>query len=218
MKLSTDAVLLGVFANVAGARSILDIGTGSGVLALMLAQRCTAEITGIDIDPGSVEDARENFRNSPWKNRLTAVHQRVQEFARETGQKFDRVISNPPYFENSKHSPYISRNRSKHTVLLSFRDLISATVLLLEEKGACSFILPADAEPGFHNTAVHAGLSLHRRMLVFPRISAQANRVLLEYRKGQASGVEQTSLAIRMGDHEFTPEYKAYTRDFYINF
>lgn len=218
MKLSTDAVLLGVFAGVENARTILDIGTGSGILALMLAQRCAAEVTGIDMDQGSVEDARQNFENSPWESRLHLVHDRIQDHARSTQQKYDAIVSNPPYFENSKRSPYISRNQSKHTSMLSFRELIAITASLLNKNGSCSFILPADAESNFRMLASHAGLYLHRKMMIYPRKSKPHNRLLLEFKKENATPVKQESLIIRMEENTFSPEYKNYTRDFYLDF
>jgi len=218
MKLSTDAVLLGVFADGSGASNILDIGTGSGILLLMLAQRCEAEITGIDMDQGSVEDAIQNIENSPWKNRIHLIHERIQEYSNRTLEKYDAIVSNPPYFENSKRSPYISRNQSKHTAMLTFQELVAISASLLNKKGCCSFILPADSESNFSNLASHAGLFLHRKMQVYPKKSKEYNRVLLEFKKTKITAIEQASLIIRMEDNTFSPAYKEYTRDFYLKF
>ena len=218
MKLSTDAVLLGAFTALPAPRTILDIGTGSGIVALMFAQRCDAEITAIDIDEASVEDARQNFRESPWSNRLYALNQSLQEFANNPAGQFDVIACNPPFFMNSQPSPYPGRNLSKHAVKLSLPVLIPLVRFLLHPKGSCSFIIPAENDGSFHEKACSNNLHLHRKKWIFPKAVKKANRVLLEYRPIESSGPEESTLVIRHPDNSFTAEYKQFTRDFYLNF
>jgi len=217
MKLSTDAVLLGIFSRVSHPEHILDIGTGSGILALMLAQRSEAIIVGIDIDKGSVEDAKRNFEESPWKSRISAFHQSLYDFTRTCGQKFDLIVSNPPFFENSKRSPYHSRNISRHDEQLCFHDLILAVKSLLKTRGTCSFIIPASEEINFQKIATGNNLYLLRKKLVYPKKAKNENRVLLEYSQIDSGPVEESFLIIRNEDNSFTQEYIDYTMEFYLN-
>jgi tRNA1Val (adenine37-N6)-methyltransferase len=218
MKLSTDAVLLGAFAGLAGARHVLDVGTGSGIVALMVAQRCPAMVTGIDIDGPSIEDARENFGKSPWSHRLKAEHQSLQEFSQAPGQKFDVVVSNPPFFSNSQRSPVRVRNLSRHDIHLSLTAMIPLITNVLQPGGSCSFIIPADKGALFDQIANNNGLGLLRKTSVFPKASRAANRLLLEYRHDRWGGHEEETLVIRGENGNFTEEYRNYTRDFYLNF
>jgi tRNA1Val (adenine37-N6)-methyltransferase len=218
MKLSTDAVLLGVFAGLRNTGTILDIGTGSGIIALMLAQRCDAQITGIDIDEGSVEDARQNFRESQWSDRLCAIHQNFQEYARNSLEKFDLIVSNPPYFMNSLRSPISSRNISKHNEGLSYPELVLYAHSLMKEDGSCCFIIPAKEGEYFCKMAAGKGLHASMKKWVQPRKSKKANRVLLELRAVHCGPAEETTLAIRNEDDSFTAEYQGFTKDFYLKF
>ncbi|MCD4665845.1 MAG: methyltransferase [Bacteroidales bacterium] len=107
MKVGTDAVLLGAWTDISETNNILDVGTGSGIVATILAQRSEANIDAIDIDKGSIDDAENNFDNCPWKNRLTAIHSSLQEYVKFTSKKYDLIVSNPPFFSNSLKSPCI---------------------------------------------------------------------------------------------------------------
>ena len=115
MKVNTDAVLLGAWVNPSKPKKILDIGTGCGVIALLLAQRFDGRISGIDLDEGAIMDAKINFAESPWPERLKAIHQDFNIFSASSDQRFDLIVSNPPYFENSLRSPKHDRNISRHT-------------------------------------------------------------------------------------------------------
>ncbi|MBQ6583784.1 MAG: methyltransferase, partial [Alistipes sp.] len=140
MKVGTDGVLLGAWADCSSASSILDIGTGTGVIALMLAQRSSARhIVGVDIDTAAVECAAANFAASPWAERLTAVESSVQEFG---GERFDLIVSNPPYFVDSLHSPDGQRTVARHTTELTFETLDCSVCRLLADGGRFALILP----------------------------------------------------------------------------
>ncbi|MCL1849891.1 MAG: methyltransferase, partial [Bacteroidetes bacterium] len=146
MKVGTDAVLLGAWMPVPeNCKTVLDIGSGCGVISLMLAQRTDAKIIGVDIDEKSVKEAQRNAEISPWKDDVQFIHENIVDFAQKTTQKFDMIVSNPPFFENSLKSPEISKNISKHNVTLSLNELIDAVEIFLSENGRFGVILPIEA-------------------------------------------------------------------------
>ncbi|MFH1121106.1 MAG: methyltransferase [Bacteroidota bacterium] len=218
MKVGTDSVLLGAWAKLENSLSILDIGTGCGLLALMAAQRSEALITAIDIDPVANGSAAANFRISPWAGRLTARCIRVQDFQNETeAGNFDHIISNPPFFINSLKAPDPERSNARHNDLLPIEDLVKAVVKLLSPEGRFSLILPVQESIVFTDLANVAGLFLVSVITVIPKTGKEANRMLLEFGMQQMN-VETSALTIRDASGEFTTEYKKLTRDFYLNF
>lgn len=218
MKLSTDAVLLGAFAPVDGVRDILDIGTGCGVIALMLAQRCPADIKAIDIDPGSVADAQENFTGSPWHDRLEAIRSSLQEFATAEGRKFDLIVCNPPFFQNSLRSPHPDRNLARHDEQMSLAMLAHYLDALLQDQGKCCVILPDSEEKNFGELMGTKGLTPSRRRAILPGASKKVNRVLLEYSRTALSFLEEEPLVIREEEGHFSAAYREFTKDFYLAF
>jgi tRNA1Val (adenine37-N6)-methyltransferase len=138
MKVGTDAVLLGAWADVTCAETILDIGTGCGLIALMAAQRSNAHITAIDIDESTTLQSKENFLSSPWHDRLEAIH--IEQF--QPDYLFDLIICNPPFFKNALKTPFHERNLARHNDSLSFESLVSHVNILLSENGKFFFILP----------------------------------------------------------------------------
>lgn len=216
MKVGTDGVLLGAWTRVLpGDKRILDIGTGTGVVALMLAQRAAkAHITGVDVE--SVAEARENADASPWGARLDFVQCPVQEFASD--ERFDLILSNPPFFVDSLTCPNAGRTIARHAVMLPFGELRDAAVRLLADRGRFAVILPAPQADSFINLC-RGSLSLCRRTDVLTRPGRPPKRTLLEFMCGEPSTPELLELTIGTGEHEcYTPEYCALTRDFYLKF
>ena len=145
MKVGTDGVLLGAWTNTDNANRILDIGTGTGLIALMLAQRSTANITAVDAEANACEQAKINFYDSPWADRLQLVHSKIQDF--HSDQLFDLIVSNPPYFSGYYSSDNLSRDISRSAdILLPYEDLIAVAQRLLKEDGRLSLILPANQQ------------------------------------------------------------------------
>lgn len=219
MKVGTDGVLLGAWVGVGAAdRRVLDVGTGTGLIALMLAQRTVeARITGVDV--GCVAQARQNADASPWGCRIELVRCPVQEFA--PGELFDLIVSNPPFFTESLTCPDPGRTTARHTVSLSFEELRDAALRLLTSAGRLALILPDTEAPRF--VAVCAGaLTLVRRTDVRTTPRRPAKRVLMEFvrSESQAPGSPLCSeLVVGTGEHEqYTPQYRALTRDFYLKF
>ncbi|MDP2113785.1 MAG: methyltransferase, partial [Bacteroidota bacterium] len=143
MKVGVDGVLLGVWANVSGAKRILDIGTGTGLIALMMAQRnADARIDAVEIEPDAFQEAVYNIQQSPWNERIQIELCSFQEFAGKAGLKYDLIVSNPPYFTNGHKAPLENRATARHSDSLSLGDLISGAIGLLNETGKIALVLP----------------------------------------------------------------------------
>ncbi|MCQ2193645.1 MAG: tRNA1(Val) (adenine(37)-N6)-methyltransferase [Paludibacteraceae bacterium] len=216
MKVGTDGVLLGAWADVASASRILDIGTGTGLISLMLAQRQPgAQITAIEIDEAATQQAQENFDLSPWTDRLTCLHISLQNFLKEEGARFDAIVSNPPYFNNSLKNPDKQRSTARHTDTLSYAELMQASSLLTE-RGHLSVILPTQAEEEILDAARQAHLHCSRKTDVRPKIEAAPKRILLEFRKDFTT-TNKSELTIEIERHVYTPEFKQMTEAFYLD-
>ena len=218
MKVGTDGVLLGAWAAVRPQdRRMLDIGTGTGLIALMLAQRAPgAHVTGVDID--DIAQARENAAASPWSGRVAFAQCPVQEF--ETPEPFDLIVSNPPLLVDSLPGPDPGRPAARPAVPLPGADLRAAVLRLLAPGGRFAVILPT-AEAERFLTICTGRLALARRTDVRTTPRHPAKRVLMEFvRAARPAAVPEVSeLVVGTGEHEcYTPEYRALTRDFYLKF
>lgn len=213
MKVGTDGVLLGAWAQVDTARHILDIGTGTGLISLMLAQRSNARIKAIDIDVDAVEQARSNVAASPWKDRIEVEWQDICHFTSEP--LFDVIVSNPPYFVDSLKCPDGQRNAARHTDTLDFRDLIASATRLLHPEGAFSVIIPTDGKEYFLTIATRYGLHLSRQTLIHTTPGADPKRVLLTFKLFSNECVTD-DLTIELSRHVYSKEYIALTKDFYL--
>ena len=216
MKVNTDAVLLGSWAVHPDPKTILDIGTGCGVIALMLAQRTYAKITAIDIDKGAIEDASQNFDNSPWASRLEAVNLDFAHY--QSDHKFDLIVSNPPYFENSLKSPFSERNLSRHNDHLNHQQLLSGCTELIKDDGIFAVILPTDVFAKFESEALVNKLFLHRICHIRPTEHKAPNRILAEFRKSIAIQNVIDELVLFHPNRKPTDAYKKLTSDFYPAF
>lgn len=216
MKVGIDGVLLGAWTDVKEAGRILDIGTGSGLIALMLAQRSHADITAIDIDGDAVIQARENFESSPWNNRLIAQQIPLQEFVLYSKSGFDLVVTNPPFFVNSMKAPDNQRNTARHTDTLTHIELIDCVVKLLNKNGRLCLILPVKEGEDCINYALSIGLYCQKRVTIYPKPGAEAKRLLIElsYRK---TACNYSNLTIETGErHRYTEDFIALAKDYYL--
>ena len=215
MKVGTDGVLLGAWAACDGAKRILDIGTGTGVISLMLAQRNTeAKIYAVEIDETATRRARSNFDMSPWAERLDVECCAVQAF--NPNEKFDLIISNPPYFVDSLLPPDAKRSTARHTHDLSFEELDKAVCSLLEEDGRFALILPLTE---FEKYLAITQLHLTRRCDVYPVVGGVVKRVMGEFEKSIKTELKHEDVAIENGGRGlYTDEYRELTKDFYLKF
>lgn len=220
-KVGVDGVLLGAWADVADAKKVLDIGTGSGLIALMIAQRNSdAEIQTIEIDKESTAQAQENFRISQYSDRITIKNIDFKKFS-PTNEKFDHIICNPPFFVNSLHSPENKRTVARHSVCLTHEELLTNAMNLLCEKGKISLILPVTEGENVQMFAKNIGLILNRSTKVFPKENKPAKRILLEFilkQNIENKKFTATNLILETQQcGEYTKEYSELVKDFYLN-
>lgn len=217
MKVGTDGVLLGAWTPLhPEPKRILDVGCGTGVIALMMAQRTSqTTITALDIDPDCVAETRENADRSPWGECIETRCVPVQEFEADP---FDLVVSNPPYFVDSLRSPDAGRTTARHTDSLRFEELIEASLRLLKPAGRLAVVLPVEEGERFLRLASEY-LWLERRLEVQTTPRRPVKRLLMLFSRRQpATGPLVERLVIQSGPEEFTPEYRTLTGDFYLKF
>lgn len=214
MKVGTDGVLLGVLAQVETAQSVLDIGTGTGLVALMLAQRNpTTCIDAIEIDADAAAQATQNVAQSPWKHiNIQAVS--LQDYA--PNKQYSLIVSNPPYFVNSLKAPQVARNTARHTDTLSFADLLAGVNRLLLPLGTFWVILPHDAEAAFCTLAAQQALYPYQKVHVFPRADKPAKRIVMGFVRGKTSCAEQDLVIENEQRHSYTPAFAQLTAPFYL--
>ncbi|MFT5641208.1 MAG: tRNA1Val (adenine37-N6)-methyltransferase [Cyclobacteriaceae bacterium] len=218
MKVGTDGVLLGAWANTNGAKSFLDIGTGTGLIAIMLAQRTNnnSTIDAVEIDSSSYQQAVNNFSDCPWSDRIKAFHSSFQDFVANTNAKYDCIVSNPPYFINSLKAKSESRTKARHADGLPFEDLIEGAKNLLNPEGKFSVILPVAEGDHFIRLARIAGFSLSKRIEVLPNPGKPAKRLLIELTLANSDTAE-TQICVENGQrHVYSPEYIELCKDFYL--
>lgn len=218
MKVGTDGVLLGAWVSLdPDPRSILDIGAGTGLIALQLAQRSIAEtIDAIEIDTDAYEQCVENFENAPWADRLFCYHASLQEFAMELeDESYDLIVSNPPFYTDDYKPNDSARNTARFTDTLPFEHLIGAVHQLLSEDGIFATILPIKEKNHFISLASDAGLYPKRICTVKGSITSEEKRVLLEFSFTEMPP-EHESLTLELARHEYTEAYLNLVRDFYL--
>lgn len=216
MKVGTDGVLLGTWTDVSSSSQILDIGTGTGLIALILAQRCqTAQIKALDIDNKAIEQARENILASPWKENIEPLLQDIRTFV--PNSSFDTIVSNPPYFIQSLKCPDEQRNTARHTDTLDTETLLTKVAELLTPNGRFSIILPAEQTDNLIELASHSGLYLSRHTSVITRPGLPPKRALMEFSKSAVS-CQTNELLIELSRHVYSQEYIELTKEFYLKF
>lgn len=217
MKVGTDGVLLGAWALVDEATNILDIGTGTGLIAVMLAQRtANAQIHGVEIEEASYGQAVENMQASPWADRLQAFHTPIQEFRIEHQGKYDLIVSNPPFFTGGNLSFSEDRNTVRHTIKLSHKDLLSAVRGLLSAKGKFCLILPYIEGLRFCELAATYQLYCTRMTEVHPKAEKPVERLLLQLEKTRKPQEVDQLVIQHEKRNDWTIEYQELTRDFYL--
>ena len=219
MKVGTDGVLLGAWVNVASAASVLDVGTGTGLIALMMAQRSEASIKGIEIERKAAEEATMNVLNSPWHERIQIINTSFQDFVKGNPSSFDLIVSNPPFFTNSKKSKCELLAMAKHNYMLPTADLVKGAAQLLKTDGKLAVIIPAGSARTFEELAVKEQLHIVRKTEVRPNSWKEPHRHLLEFGRMGGTTPETDTISIHNDDGcDFTPQYKTLTREFYLNF
>ncbi|HFA50810.1 MAG TPA: methyltransferase domain-containing protein, partial [Bacteroidetes bacterium] len=218
MKVGTDGILLGAWADVAGAASILDIGAGTGLIAIMLAQRTeTAKITAVEIDPAACGQAAQNMANSPWADRLEAVRQSIQDFSKlSAGKEFDLIVSNPPFFTGGTFSQSQDKASVRHTIKMPHGDLLSAVRSLLAKKGKFCAVLPYLEGLRFKELAATYGLYCTRTTAVKPLKNKPVERLLLQFEKSEKETLLAELVIQTGGANSWTEDFRELTGAFYL--
>lgn len=218
MKVGTDGVILGAWADVEGER-ILDIGAGTGLIALMAAQRRPeSRVDAIEPDRGAFLQAEENVRQSPWSDRIALFDNTLQCFREAEQAVYDRIVSNPPYFIASLKNPDGARSAARHADSLPCADLAAHVARLLKPGGKFSVILPHPEARVFVATAATHGLYRNRKLNVIAVPGGPVKRVAMEFSFDEGPLQENEMVIESHGRHGYSEEYKALTRDFYLNF
>lgn len=217
MKVGTDGVLLGAWCDIATAKKVLDIGAGTGLIAIMVAQRNSdARIIGIEIDSDAASEAMQNVDASPWRERIGIINDDFIKIAQANRLgKFDHIVSNPPYFSSSVTAPDVKRTLARHCSTLNYASLIELSSQLLNPNGKLSVISPADCYDDIIFLASLYHLSVSRITKVLSTPQSQPIRILWEFTP-KTSALQNGQIVIQKAPNIYTPEYIALTRDFYL--
>lgn len=218
MKIGTDGVLLGAWAPISNNPfSVLDIGTGTGIIALMIAQRSNAEqIDALEIDEEAYEQSVDNFENSPWSDRLFCFHAGLDEFMEEPEDEYDLIVSNPPFYTEDYYSNNEQRDLARFADAMPFEDLVEAADLLLSENGIFSVIIPFKEEEKFLALAKEYDLFPMKITRVKGNPVSEIKRSLLAFKRTETENFYVDELIIETKRHIYTEEYIALTKDFYL--
>ncbi len=216
MKVGTDGVLLGACSDFENSKKILDIGSGTGLLSLMAAQKSNAEITAVEIDKNAYIQTFENFQNSIWKDRLVAINSNFLDFYKNCNTKFDFIVCNPPFFVNSLKPKQNSRYIARHNENLPFEELFSGVSKILSDSGKFSIIFPVDLEDYIFRHALRNKLYINKIINIKPNYLSIVKRTIIIFSKEKRI-VERITISIETDKrHEYTQEYIDLTKDFYL--
>lgn len=219
MKVGTDAVLLGAWIIPNGSKNILDIGTGTGVISLMLAQKSSANILAVEIDKESTEQAKLNVSQSNYYSQIQVENVSIQELAQKSEKKFDLIVTNPPYFIDSYKSIESNRTIARHSDSLPFEELIDSVKKLLDVKGKFCLILPKNEAAIFRKMAEIKGLYLSKLLRIRTKPDKESEkRHLMQFEFKETEFSESTLVLEENESRNYTQAYKEFTKDYYLNF
>jgi len=217
-RVTTDSILLGAWADFKGDKSIIDIGTGTGLLALMAAQRSEAHIIALEPDLLSFEEAKTNVGSSPWASGISIINCNVQDFVPQGEILFDTVITNPPFFKDSLLNPDLRKAKARHDFSLKPEELLAAADRLLTREGKLQLVLPFTEGMLFLKAAEDYDFFCRRILRVKSNPAAAVRRVLMTLGRGPCTSTEDSTLVLENGTrHDYSDEYIALTKDFYMN-
>jgi tRNA1Val (adenine37-N6)-methyltransferase len=216
-KVGTDGVLLGAAADVGGVKRILEIGTGTGLIALMLAQRSEAEIVALEPDYGSYNQACENVHLSIWNNRIKVINSDLQSWHTDT-ERYDLIATNPPYFKDSLRNPDLRKANTRHNDSLTAEELLKGVARLLEETGKFQLILPYVEGIIFIAEAITYGFYCNSILKIRPLPTSEIRRLILTFSRIKSLTTEKFLTIERGKRHEFTEDYINLTKEFYLKF
>lgn len=216
MKVGTDGILLGAWVDIQGAKKLLDLGTGTGLVALMLAQRTTSDcaISAVEMDMSACEQAIENIQASPWKEKINLYQTDISTFSQNPPYIFDLIVANPPYFEPAQDCKTTQRNLARYTLNQNHNDWLNAAAQCLHENGKIQFVLPYEAGKILQKSTA---LYCTEQCDVITKIGKTPQRMLLTFRKQPAS-MHHSQLIIYDENNHYHPDFVALTKDFYLKF
>ncbi|MDR0970299.1 MAG: methyltransferase [Lentimicrobiaceae bacterium] len=216
MKIGTDAILLAAWIQINTEDSVLDIGTGSGIISLMLSQRGVKNVDAVEIDYESASEAQSNFEISQWRDSLQLFHADIKDFASKCVKKYDLIVSNPPFFTSTFKTNCLQRNLARHTDTLNFEELIHIAKTLLTKNGRFAVVLPLFESKQFLEIAAIENFFVKSCMQIFPVAGKEANRTTIELVQQPIENPEIIDFTIRNTDRSFTEQYNTFLRDFYL--
>ena len=220
MKVCTDACVFGAWADIENAEHILDIGAGTGLLSLITAQRNkNGKISAVELDADAFSQAKENIENSPFADRIEIFHSAIQDFSGL--EKFDCIISNPPFFQSDLRSPDSKINRAHHSDSLTFQDLLKAVDKLLTEAGKFNILLPVDEGTIFQELAEKSGWCIRRKLTLFHQNGKKPFRTLMVLVRGESAGFRAVNSDLFIYDEDgktYHPGFAELMKDFYLIF
>jgi len=216
MKVGTDSVLLGSWCSLKNAMRILDVGAGTGIIAMMTAQRSQASIDTLEIDEEAFRQAEENVRQSIFAERICVHHVDYLCFAKSCNTQYDTIVSNPPYFDNSLQPENMSRSIARHSETLSLKSLIETSAKLLSKHGIISIIIPISKEVEARQIAENCGLAAKRSLYVRGTPDKPVKRVLIEWTRSPEQSEKVESLTVSE-KNKYSAAYVKLTKDFYMD-
>jgi tRNA1Val (adenine37-N6)-methyltransferase len=222
MKVCTDACLFGAWAaadpSIHSAKNILDIGSGTGLLSLMLAQQTAAQITAIEIEDGAFKQTKANFESSSWKDRLIVVNTSIQDYTADNkAQLFDCIITNPPFYEGDLTSPDNAKNVAAHSTALSWVDLAKSVDDLLEAQGTWFVLVPTLRAYTMQKIAFNFGLFLTEECLMYNDAKHLPIRAMLKFVRQKDASILRNKIIIKNEDQSYTTEFTNYLKDYYLH-
>ncbi len=197
MRTGSDAILLGIWARINNAETVLDVGSGSGIISLLIASRCNAAIDAVEIDLPSVEESSDNFSNSAFADNLNIINEDFNEYAKKArAATYDLIVSNPPFFTSDLHSPNSRKTNARHTTMLKYSELCLGVNMLLRENGSFNLVIPYFKHERFIAIAKKNSLFLNRRLLIFPRRGLMPSRINMEFKKMLPTALKQNILLL----------------------
>lgn len=217
MKIGTDAILLARWVEVTANDDVLDIGTGCGLIPLMLAQKGIKSADAVEIDKDSWEEAAQNFSNSAWKLRLSAINADVKVYAAHCEKKYDLIVSNPPFYFGDNIPEKAKKGLARHTNTLGYNDLLASVKKLLKPDGRFALVLPALESKTFLKEAENQGFFLQKEMKIVPIEGKEPNRINMQLVVNQVDVIGTETFVLRNKDHTFTNYYKDFLKDYYLD-
>jgi tRNA1Val (adenine37-N6)-methyltransferase len=218
MRVGTDAVLFAQWVDVASSDNALDIGTGSGIIPLILAQKGVGSVDAVELDSDSYEEANLNFSISVYSDRLSVVQNDVRDYAANNEKKYDLIVSNPPFYASDVKPIKEKKVMARHVSTLSFKDLLVAAKKMMKEDARFALVLPFYESRLFIKEAESLGFYLQKEFLISPIEGKEPNRVNMQFVLNEVESVETVLFTIRNKDYSYTDEYKEFLKEFYLDF